>query len=193
MKILRARLAAAQAAVAITVAILAGTVACATEAPPQPDTADAIHFGTPSQPTYLSVDGRTTIFFNPLMNIMAVAVAPAAPDSGKDIDTSCSMPGQPCMNILGLSLSEPPHMGNAVAPHWTVGGARFEIVGCVREYQHKCFTHLISVVGRDGKQGWYVYSMKRGVELFARKGDGASYDEVFVLTADVGVLQAGAN
>jgi len=193
MKILFARLAAARSALAITIAILTSTAACAADVTPQPDTADAVHFGTPSRPTYLSVDGRTTIFFNPLMNIMAVAVAPAAPDSGHDIDTSCSMPGQPCVNMLGLSLSEPPHMGNAVAPHWTAGGARFEIVGCVREYERKCFTHLISVVGRDGHQGWYAYSLKRGVELFARKAEGAGFDQVFVLTAEVGVLQAGAN
>jgi hypothetical protein len=133
------------------------------------------------------------LLFNPMMNIVAVSTASGPPGPGKDLDTSCKMPGVPCVTLLGVSLSEPPHMGTSMAPDWTAGGARFHIAGCVREYQGKCWTHLISVAGRDGTQGWYVYSLKRGVELFGRNGTGGGYDEVFVLTAESGLLQAGTN
>ena len=172
-------------------ALCAGVVACAE--PPPVNSADAMHFGTAATPTYLSVDGRTVLLFNPLMNIVSVRSDGGPPSSGKDLDTSCKAQGTPCVILRGIALSEPPHMGTAFAPKWKAGGgAQFQITGCVQWRADKCVSPLISSINGDGARGSYVYSLERGVELFAHQGQGG-YDEVFVLTAERGLLVEGTN
>jgi hypothetical protein len=184
--------------------VLACVSAFADVVPPRPPEeglrmGDATRFYSASMPTYLSVDGRTTISFNELRNIYSVVILPVPelrpmdlpPARGPtlDVDQSCSTPGRPCLNLQGLTMSRPPKIETTVAPTWSAGGAQFRIVSCVRSFKDQCFTHLISVESAGVAQGWYVYSDKRGVELFARKADASGYAEVFMLTADAGVLQ----
>lgn len=173
--------------------VLAGiaVAACAASADPPPytPTPDDTHFYSAGQAVYLSVDGRTVLSFNALMNIMSVKTdGTSGPTT--DVDESCRQGNQSCVKLLGVTMSAPPHMGNVTAPHWEQGGAEFRIVGCAREYRGTCFTHLVSSVARDGVQGWYVYSEKRGVELFGRKAADGGYEVVYVLTADTGLLKA---
>jgi hypothetical protein len=170
---------------------LATCVAPAAEPPHYTPTPDDTHFYAASQPTYLSVDGQTVVSFNALMNIMSVTTAGTAGPT-TDVDEKCRQGNHPCVTVQGLTMAEPPHMGDAYAPHWSVNGAEFRIVGCARQYQGKCFTHLISTIGRDGAQGWYAYSDKRGVEFFGRKAAGGGYENVYILTADTGLLKADA-
>ena len=144
-------------------------------------------FYTTSIPTYISADGKRAISFNGLLNIMDVAETPRAV-AGVEVDGKCSAPGIACVTMFGLSMSQPPRMGNSYADHWTAKSGAFRVIKCANQVGPKCVSLLVAFEGKDGARGWYVHSDARGVEMFGRLNAAGQSEDVFVLFGERGVL-----
>jgi hypothetical protein len=175
-------------AVAASFALLGACQATASAEPPGPElNPDTGFFYSTSVPTYISADGKRTISFNALMNIMDVAETPRAV-AGVGVDEKCSLPGIACITMFGVSMSEPPRMENSYAPQWTTKSGTFRVVKCANEARPKCLSLLVAFEGKDGTRGWYVHSETRGVEMFGRLNAAGASEDVFVLFGERGVL-----
>ena len=172
----------------ISFAVLGACQSTASAGPPGPEAnPDSGFFYSTSVPAYISSDGKRTISFNALMNIMDVAETPRAV-AGKDVDEKCSQPGIACVTMFGISMSQPPRMQNAYAGSWTTKSGTFRVLKCANQVGPACVSLLVAFEGNDGARGWYVHSDKRGVEMFGRLNAAGASEDVFVLFAERGVL-----
>jgi hypothetical protein len=169
-------------------ALLGACQSTASAGPPGPELhPDTGFFYSTSVPTYISADGKRTISFNALLNIMDVAATPRSV-AGVDVDEKCSVPGIACVTMFGISMSQPPRMENSYAPQWTTKIGAFRVLKCANEARPKCVSLMVAFEGKDGARGWYVHSDARGVEMFGRLNAAGQSEDVFVLFGERGVL-----
>ena len=181
-------------AAALSIAALCAFSAAALPPPPEDQAVYA-----PGNKTYVAVDGRSTLSINLDLNRLALSTAvepmaggpmdlPPVNEPFSNVDRSCAG-ATPCLSFLGFAVSAPPSREPAMHAEWSAHDWHFRVEACARIYQGKCFSFLVSFDGRSGARGWYIFSDKRGVEVLASKGKNSTYQEVFVLTSETGLLR----